>query len=117
MSTKTDKAADYGEPWTCEPDGNGIIIYARNDTVYGIQDSFAWDEIYARRAVQCVNACAGMADPAAEFAAMREAIQEAHAALLQLSECRIFCADSMDIDNYVTDDCDSALAKLQPFIK
>lgn len=53
----------------------------------------------------------------AENAAMREAIKEAHAALVQLSECRIFCADSMDIDNYVTDDCDTALAKLQPFLK
>jgi hypothetical protein len=47
---------------------------------------------------------------------MREAIREAHAALGQLDNCRIFCADSMDIDNYATDDCDTARAKLQPFL-
>jgi hypothetical protein len=52
-----------------------------------------------------------------ENAAMREALREAHTALSQLDECRIFCADSMDIDSYVTDDCATALAKLQPFLK
>lgn len=72
MNTNTDnETPDYGEPWACEPDGNGISIYARNDTVYSIQESFAWDEIYARRAVACVNACAGMSDPAAEIAELR----------------------------------------------
>lgn len=52
-----------------------------------------------------------------ENAAMREAIGEAHTALSQLDECRIFCADSMDIDSYVTDDCATARAKLQPLLK
>jgi len=44
----------------------------------------------------CVNACAGMADPAAEIAAMREAIREAHEAFI-LGE--------------------NPLPKLRPFIK
>ena len=48
---------------------------------------------------------------------MREAIREAHTALLRVSECRIFCAESMDIDSYTQEDCDKALAKLQPFLK
>jgi len=48
---------------------------------------------------------------------MREAIREAHTALLRVSECRIFYAESMDIDSYTQEDCDKALAKLQPFLK
>ena len=34
------------------------------------------DEANAQRIVACVNACASMQDPAAEIAAMREALQE-----------------------------------------
>jgi hypothetical protein len=52
-----------------------------------------------------------------EVRSMREAIREAHAALSQLDHARIFCCDSMDIDNYTTDDCATARAKLQPFLK
>jgi hypothetical protein len=48
---------------------------------------------------------------------MRDAIREAHTALLRVSECRIFYAESMDIDSYTQEDCDKALAKLQPFLK
>jgi hypothetical protein len=47
---------------------------------------------------------------------MREAIREAHTALSQLDHARIFCCDSMDIDNYTTDDCATALTKLQPYL-
>lgn len=46
---------------------------------------------------------------------MREAIKEAHAALLQISECRVFCEDSMDIDSHATNASLAALAKLKPF--
>jgi hypothetical protein len=49
-------------------------------------------------------------------AAMREAIREAHEALSRLDDCRIFYADSMDIDNHTTDDCATARANLQPFL-
>ncbi len=51
--------------------------------------------------------------------AMREAIREAAIALDYVSnseECRIFCADSMDIDSGAAPMCAEALAKLQPFI-
>ena len=110
MNTNTDnETPDYGEPWACEPDGNGISIYARNDTVYSIQESFAWDEIYARRAVACVNACFGMADPSAELAAMREAIKEAHAALKD--------ACAYPVCGCWNEQAEVAITKLQPFIK
>jgi len=54
------------------------------------------------------------------MAAMREAIQEAALALAYVSnfeECRIFCADSMDIDSHAAPMCAEALDKLKPFIK
>jgi hypothetical protein len=51
-----------------------------------------------------------------ENAAMRKVIQETLNVLLQVSEARIFCAESMDIDSYLTDDVYAAIAKLQPFI-
>lgn len=38
----------------------------------------------AMRIVECVNACAGMQDPAAEIEAMRAAIREAHDAIDQI---------------------------------
>ena len=47
-----------------------------------------------------------------ELNAAKAAIKEAHTALLRVSECKIFCAESMDIDNYTQEDCDNALAKL-----
>jgi hypothetical protein len=52
-----------------------------------------------------------------QIAAMREAIREAHDALSRLDDCRVFYADGMDIDNYTTDDCATARAKLQPFLE
>jgi len=54
-----------------------------------------------------------------EMAAMREAIREAALALAYVSnfeECRIFCADSMDIASHAAPMCAEALAKLKPFI-
>ena len=48
--------------------------------------------------------------------AMREAIREAHTALSLLDDCRLFHADSMDIDGSTTDYCATTLVKLQPFL-
>ena len=62
------------------------------------------------RIVACVNACAGMADPAAEIAAMRGAIREAHRFIRDIvknHEC------GWDVDAHG----ESILTKLQPFIK
>ena len=69
----------------------------------------------------CRVADAHTADEACEvILAMREAIREAAHALAYVSNfegCRVFCADSMDIDSHAAPMCAAALAKLQPFIK
>jgi hypothetical protein len=62
MNTPT---PDYGEPWNYYYDLD--LALTRNGS--------AGDE---RRIAECVNACAGMVDPAEEIQAMREAIREAH---------------------------------------
>jgi hypothetical protein len=63
----------YGEPWKV----------GRIDRP--MEDRHGHDPLMlhrtASRAVRCVNACAGMVDPAAEIQAMREAIREAHDAI------------------------------------
>lgn len=51
-----------------------------------------------------------------ENEAMRGAIREAHTALSLLDDCRLFHADSMDIDGSTTDYCATTLVKLQPFL-
>ena len=70
------------------------------------------------RITACVLACAGMADPEKEIAAMREAIREAHTALdgclkymLGASVC------NLDLECETMDYAHHALAKLQPFIQ
>jgi len=105
----TTPTPDYGEPWNYNYDFD--LALTRNGS--------AGDE---RRIAECVNACAGMADPAAEIAnlkmeldascnaehlrqvrdentAMREAIRKAH--------------DAIKASPYPDQ---QALAKLQPFI-
>lgn len=123
-------APDYGEPWQLTTD------FAFDITIRG-ELAASFDKIeHANRAVSCVNACAGMADPAkeiaalkqvgianatmhleavdaaAEIAAMREAIREAS----QLLEA-VDTGAQKDVNGvnwydhrYIT------LAKLQPFI-
>ena len=106
MNDKTQKPApDYGEPWKAMSAG---AVHNRNDNLVAGYSA-------RQRMLSCVNACASMADPAAEIQAMRDAIKEAYEALLRVSECKIFYAESMDIDNHTTDDCASALANLKPF--
>ena len=93
---------DYNEPWSIQKghlstslfDGEGVYFADIHELVCE-DSSVAWAK--AERIVACVNTCSKMADPAAEIAAMREAIREAGAAL----------------DDY---DIVSAFAKLQPFI-
>lgn len=79
-----------------------------------------WRNEMADYIIACVNACAGMPDPAAEIEAMREAMQASYVALVR-----------HDLDYEITDDESSkiyvevedqkalraALAKLQPFVK
>lgn len=65
---------DYGEPWQATTAREGSIITCDDRPIF---ESYK----LVKRAVVCVNACAGMADPAAEIQAMRDAIKEAHDAL------------------------------------
>lgn len=104
-------APDYGEPW--KPSGKfQDIAYTRSGMVG--TDS----QLYRDRIIVCVNVCVGMADPAAEIAAMREAIKEAHKAL---STCEEFIKDAHIIEAQwhwgPVRRTAAALAKLQPFIK
>lgn len=100
--TPTPTTPDYNEPWSIQKghlstslfDGEGVYFADIHELVCE-DSSVAWAK--AERIVACVNTCSKMADPAAEIAAMREAIREAGAAL----------------DDY---DIVSAFAKLQPFI-
>ena len=96
---------DYNEPWSIQAghlstslfDGEGVYFADIHEFV-GEDSSVAWAK--AERIIACVNACSKMADPAAEIAAMREAIREAYEALM--------LAPYRDQE---------ALAKLQPFLK
>lgn len=88
---------DYGEPWT-----PAFRNSAR--TFNGYDHGFMAD--FQKRAITCVNACAGMADPAAEIQAMRDVIKAAHKSLFYVSP--VFGRTPAQ---------DAALAKLQPFIK
>lgn len=98
---------DYGEPWGYDIDYD--MALTKNGSVCD-----------ANRAVACVNACAGMADPAAEIDAMREALREAHDVFVNLSEYW----NKDQNENAMADACwhtvetsYDALAKLEPFIK
>lgn len=106
MSTPNKTAPDFGEPWKTTNYRDGGIVTSYDQP---IMEGFK----LVKRAVACVNACAGMSDPAAEIEAMREAIKEAHSALTELDQCRILYGDSMAIDNHTTDACATARAKLK----
>lgn len=113
MNTPT---PDYNEPWSIQEghlstslfDGKGAYFADIHELV-GEDSSVAWAK--AGRIIACVNACAGMADPAKEIAAMREAIQEAHEALKELRSFYI------EMTNLPPCAANAALAKLQPFIQ
>ena len=66
-------APDFGEPWRLSSFRN--CIYTRDGKLEEIVDSSR------NRSLQCVNACAGMSDPAAEIQALRDAVKEARDAL------------------------------------
>jgi hypothetical protein len=111
-------APDYGEPWQATSAREGSIVAHRDQPIL---ESFK----LVKRAVVCVNACAGMADPAAEIAAMREAIKEAGNALIKAFHVHraitTYAQDQSEIDKAVNKEhcemLDAALAKLQPYTK
>jgi hypothetical protein len=112
---KTDTPTpDYGEPWVYS-DLWEIIDRNGNEIQHGLHDE------HYERAVTCVNACAGIPDPAAQLAAMREAIREAHAALAKTGRCLSIwhnasgsLCQTKDADAIA--DAELALTKLQPYL-
>jgi hypothetical protein len=72
--------ASYGEPWHCESDWMHIRREDTQEIVAAVvlrptQKNKISDSPTARRIVQCVNACAGIADPDKAFQAAREALE------------------------------------------
>jgi len=72
MTTDT-PTPDYGEPWSPSYKFQGIA-YTKTGMVG------ADSQLYRDRVVACVNACAGMADPAIEIASLCNAIRLAESA-------------------------------------
>ena len=108
MSTQN-TAPDFGEPWS--PAFRNSARTA-NGYDHGFMDSFQ------KRAIQCVNACAGMQDPVAEIQAMRAAIVEAHEDLSNIAELGREYYD-MDMGPNGAESLaqsEAALAKLKPFM-
>jgi hypothetical protein len=66
------KAAHTPEPWQMH--GMSIVDGEGNGIANAGEGSITIELANKRRAVACVNACAGMADPAAEIAALRDAL-------------------------------------------
>lgn len=103
-TTPTQQSApDHGEPWQLTTD------FAFDITIRG-ELAASFDKIeHANRAVSCVNACAGMVNPAKEIQAMRLAIKNAYRALEVVSDCNLAFDERKMVNQ--------ALAKLQPFLK
>jgi hypothetical protein len=116
MNNTNTPAPDYGEPWeinshssevgdTGDYDG-GEEIYTRDKVVRAISWNPEDEDTEAfKRIVACVNACAGIPDPAAHLAAMREAIREAYYSIKNASTV-LGTTPRQDI----------ALTKLQPYL-
>jgi hypothetical protein len=103
-------APDYGEPWRTEQLQGWRVVRSREGKI--IADAMARD-----RAVACVNALAGVADPAAHLAAMREAIREAHEAIEEARAAIAYEAGTWRAVDPCLPKSSSAIAKLQPFLK
>jgi hypothetical protein len=99
------KAPDFGEPWKAF----GIINI---DSAKRQNMAQAICPPVRDRIVACVNATAGIADPAREIQAMRDAIQEAATALSEI----LHSYDSEELTWVTRDVPANALAKLQPFL-
>ena len=115
MSTPNKTAPDFGEPWEYTSFRN--CIRDRHNVLRQIEDDLR------DRSRVCVNACQGMADPAKEIQAMREAIKDAHYALAYVyNHGAGSCAfpfrteDDLCSENRFHHDKD-ALDALKPFIK
>jgi hypothetical protein len=119
------KAPDFGEPWS--PDKTWSQIICNRGSVHAMVDVFDKTPGLRDRIIACVNATAGMADPAKEIQAMRNAIEDAGRALADLVEHIRECSErhllACDIDPHPPSvfsvygaQAKRALAKLQPFL-
>jgi hypothetical protein len=82
------KTPDFGEPW--HPDKTWPQIICNKGGVHAMVDVFDKTPGLRDRIISCVNATAGMADPAKEIQAMRDAFKEtALAAVCQERDARI----------------------------
>jgi hypothetical protein len=106
---KPEPAPDYGEPWRVMPyaDG-GVGTREARPIIEALRLSL--------RAVECVNSLAGVPDPAAHLAALREAIKT----LVDLCERAMTVIqsdypDTADMDDFVTD-FDCTRQEIQPFL-
>ena len=99
---------DYNEPWT--PAFRNSARTA-NGYDHGFRDNFQ------KRAIACVNACQGMADPATEIQAMRDAIKEAREALKAWPRAGSGMNTDFTSQSEAFRTGQHVLAKLQPFIK
>lgn len=114
-TNKNKEASDYGEPWALDATDGFLnkVVSTDGKCVSGLGPT--------RRAIQCVNACAGMADPAAELAAMREAIAVAQALAewsARYPRGVIYSASNRQMDAELIEleeSAKAAMAKLQPF--
>lgn len=106
MSTSS-QTPDYGEPWSA----SDKALYHRD----GPLASFMITAEMAERVVQCVNACAGMSNPAAEIQAMRDAIKEAHEALRAWPRAGSGMSTDFMAQSQAFRTGQAALAKLKPF--
>jgi len=76
-------APDFGEPWQPSDTWKDIALNSKGSFV-------SESPAYRDRIIVCVNACAGMADPAREIQTMRDAFKEAaFAAVCQERDARI----------------------------
>lgn len=102
MSTTTEQkpVPDYGEPWHEQEPPHPISVRAG---VYWLNPR------QFNRIVSCVNACAGMADPAKEIQAMREAIKEIY---IEADACADGAPDASSHDKL----CLEIATKLKPFL-
>lgn len=72
-------APDFGEPWIELTTWDYLQTEAGKTVLHNASDM---NEPYRSRAISCVNACAGMSDPAADIQALRDAVKKTETALM-----------------------------------
>lgn len=99
MSTPNKTAPDFGEPWQLTTD------FAFDITIQG-ELAASFDKIeHSNRAIACVNACRGMADPAKEIERLCQERDEARAIVSA-------CMSAMPIGNIQTHTPENLAARI-----